>query len=417
MKKIWGIFICATIVLACGAVVLFTGGTGKQSVKASPFQGTESSLAINYTDNNKFVGTTKKLNDLQYKHESFVQFGEYENCGAYMGTKGTFTLALSSGRTLVRSGTSATSWVEVTRAPSASETGSAVSVGSDLENTFAYNGNGTPTFSVAFSKIGYYQIKIYHAAGGQNDNTVLFFVVQKENPQIHADFAHYDSGFSGNRSELLVYSNLFPSKKVKSIHLGFAQKGGELGKSPVIDQTFTPVIKERVKNSAGVWEDGQTATFLKAEFDNPDNDAKTGKKWERWVFELAPGTKKATNGVYKVTFRVKYDPFENMHWDGRLLTPGVLSYGINEAANEAFREVDAFIEFRSGKPGTNFPVWTLFMAAGIIAALGGGYYGMNYLIARSQKQHGTKQQQAQVQREETDRENLEKMRERMNAPE
>jgi len=425
MKKIWGILVCVAIVLSCGAAAVFTKSSSVQSVRAdsNPFDSTNGTFSIAYFDDSKIPSDkSKSLKDINYGDTNIVWFSEYEGCGSYVGTTGTFIMAFSVGRTLNQiNPTSGSSWINVQYGSDINMANpTAVTQVSGELNVMGTTASNTTSakFSIKFSSMGCYQITIHTKANGVATDTDLFFIVSLENPQIKADFPVYDnySNFDGDRSTLSYYSNLFTAKS-DPIALSFKQTGGrsEALSKPYIYQPSAPVIKKITYDKDGnIIYDPADATFLTATF-VPKGATGVGSI-DQWDFKLADGAKKAPDGFYSIKFRVKYMPFLNITPQGTILDPKVLVNNTSPAADAAYRDVEAIVQFKTGAPGTTFPVWTLFLCAGIILVLAGGYFGINYLIKRSEKQHARQRMQAQEDRAIIDRQNMERMRERTMPP-
>jgi len=383
MKKLWGVFLCGIIASACGLGVFFAVPALKV-LRVNANTSIPNGLAVSYTDNGFFGdGTTKDLKTIPYGPIPYVvTFPEYEHCGSYVGVQGTF-VAEVNGRTFMPV-VGGESWYKVTYAESLTKMVAGEDV-TDVGVSVGQNSGEKRSFSVTYSQMGVYRIWINTEFPAQ---IAQFDFVVKHRPPGYS--AHFANSPAGDKKVLTARSNRW--KKDTEIHLEFRHAWGFVAEDARIK------VSDGIK---GIGVNGDTAafpSFLEYTHERPFNP-QTGYEYDRFVIKRKDGAK-IINGEYKITFRVVFDnSYPDMEKEGTIGTPSTSYY-----------DVVTTIKFENAKDDSISPIWIVLLMGGILAVLGAGWYGCNWVIRNSQVRHVAKQKQKQEKRTESDRANLEKMR-------
>jgi len=448
MKKIWGYLLCIAIVSACSLGVLFTGGATINNVKASTTPANPNNITIQYNDDYK-IPEENKVNLIEHQKEShggqtydnkFVKFGKVENeqvtlYGGYAsaaGTTGTFYIFLENGQQFdPQQESNEASWFYIHRADS---------ITSPYNEDAVYIGDGfansRSTVHYTFGDYGVYRVQIftYAIVGGVTTHYVntFIFVVQMEEPRIGQKFegtnpSHYGPDGANVRYYKQSVKVDTTDKNDKSIEgtrimLGFAVDNRDRDKAvnpeivETIGYTIEEIKRETIRNKKKEIisnEEVSRKTIPNADFflqlAVPLKDMKTydddGRiTSDKFTFKLG-NNKEVINGEYVITFTVKYNEYRNVTVEGQ---------GTMVTGTAARAKIKATIIFEDQPK--SFPVWgSLLICAAILAALGLGYYGCNYVIQYAQVNNIRKEQHAQMKRAETDRANIERLRDSMAA--
>jgi len=462
MKKLWGFLLCIGIISVCSLGMLFTGGTSRiNNVKAAG--PALNNLEVKYHDDynlkeedgkqvdliehqkKEYSATTYDYQPVRFKEEYFEKYenGEYGYFTSAAGTTATITVTLKNN---LKAGDGDSidpdSWIVVQRATSLSgsdATWTTLSYGGDSRYDFVGGGYSNDPINVKsnynFGEYGVYRLQIftYLGAGGPGNvfiNTFIF-VVPMEEPKIDAMFNdnwEYKDGKKTPWSGIIYSKQFVKADKTKD---GKTTEGTRITLGFLVDdrdhdRTGNPIIYAQAYGNTGykvkeiIEEKDKKGRILpnkeptEKPIKNEDfflqqigtiNIIENGEvESSKFTFKLKSG-KEIINGKYVITFIVQYNEYNTVtaNGAGKLIT-----------GSGARTEVNATIIFENAPK--SFPVWaSLLICAAILAALGLGFFGCNYVIQYTQVNNIKKEQHAQMKRAETDRQNIERLRESMAA--
>lgn len=431
--KIWGSIIVAFTVLVGAVVALVPSNQDTASAASNPPSSSE--VKIYYKDNYQ-IDSQKQINDaskftnyqpIKFQDSTTTSGYYYDGFGAIVGTQAIYGLQLV-GTTQQKYSHKpaglydpAENWAFVNYIePLAPSTATPI----DYEQLFAAKTNSfiipqitaedtasrTSTFKFNYEKPGIYRVQIYTREGESGPIGLNTFIVIAKVLDAKFDPAFFTESNSDSMSKPRVISSWMDQETLDGDkQFAILTFTGRLGYSNV------RIIKNAISGKyADVTRLGHSGSVNEIAISDPVyNDAL--KRDAVSVYFVK--NKNVALDTYFINFTVEYTMPAKVDSHGVSVITVDPDTGFEIVETIGTYEVLAQIEFVSPPAGDKFPWKTILICIGIMATLGAGLFACNWFMKYSNKQNASRLKRIRENREEIERQNLEKLRERVRIQE